>query len=287
MSYPFWTNTIWYVLLGILTLIEFIFVMVRAEKRKLTFAFYLTLFGITLNFEAIILIFMNAYTYYPMILKNPPYAFDDVLLGNLFSQFSVSTTALLVVVFDLSFFWFLTFAGIYGLIELFFLTSGIYSHHWYQTWMTVILLPLFFWIAKKMYTNFIQGISPIYYYGYIYLALFPLDIVVLKWGIFALSRLQGFNTSLFSDPMKSRHFLFWIHFHLITIPIMLIYFKKLLWGWKALIILVIYAIYYIGYKQNLIIIRGWFLPVSSITILYMYFFIFILDKLYGYEKISK
>lgn len=45
MNY-FWTNTIWYVLLGILTLIELIFVMVRVENRKLTIAFYLTLLGI-------------------------------------------------------------------------------------------------------------------------------------------------------------------------------------------------------------------------------------------------
>jgi len=72
MSATFWTNTIWYVLLGILTLFELIFVMVKAERRKLTFAFYLTILGITLNFETIILIFMKAYAYYPMILKNPP-----------------------------------------------------------------------------------------------------------------------------------------------------------------------------------------------------------------------
>ena len=71
MNY-FWTNTIWYVLLGVLTLIELIFVMVIVENRKLTIAFYLTLLGIVLNFETTIFIFLDAYAYYPMIIKNPP-----------------------------------------------------------------------------------------------------------------------------------------------------------------------------------------------------------------------
>src|SRR6266511_5319082 len=100
----FWTNTIWYILLGIATIFELIFVMLKARNRRLTIAFYLTVVGIVLHFETIIFIFMKAYNYYPMILKNPPMPSDDMLLGNLFSQSSVSATALLVAVFNLRFY---------------------------------------------------------------------------------------------------------------------------------------------------------------------------------------
>lgn len=282
MSATFWTNTIWYVLLGILTLFELIFVMVKAERRKLTFAFYLTILGITLNFEMIILIFMKAYAYYPMILKNPPLPFDDVLSGNLFSQFSVAATVLLVTVLDLKYYWFFIFAGIYGIIEELFLTLGIYSQNWYRTWMTVVLLSAAFWIAKKMYAKMIRGIKPIFYYGYIYLALFPLNIVILEWGVFILCRLQDFNTILFPDPLSSRHFLALVNFWMLSIPIMLLYFLRLKWSWKALVIITIYAIYYLGYKLNLFIIKdGWFLPVSTLSIFWMYLSIVLLDRLYG------
>jgi len=189
---------------------------------------------------------------------------------------------LLVTVLDLKYYWFFIFAGIYGIIEQLFLSLGIYSQNWYRTWMTVVLLSAAFWIVKKMYAKIIRGIKPIFYYGYIYLALFPLNIVILQWGVFILCRLQDFNTILFPDPLSSRHFLALVNFWLLSIPIMLLYFLRLKWSWKALVIITIYAIYYLGYKLNLFIIKdGWFLPVSTLSIFWMYLSIVLLDRLYG------
>ncbi|MDO0825878.1 hypothetical protein [Desulfosporosinus nitroreducens] len=287
MNY-FWTNTIWYVLLGILTLIELIFVMVRVENRKLTIAFYLTLLGIVLHFETIIFIFMDAYAYYPMIIKNPPMPIDDMLMGNLFSQTSVSATALLVAVLNLKYYWFIIFAVMYGIIEELFLSLGIYSHNWYQTWMTVISLPIYFWVAKKMYEKIIRGIKPLFYYGYIYLGLFLPSSATLTHMFFILTRHQDFNATLFPDPVTSRFLIFWVHFHLLSIPIMLIYFLRFNFIWKALVIIALYIIYYIGYKLNLIWIKeGWFLPVSTANIFGMYLSVVILDKLYDSNRKQK
>ncbi|WP_143187659.1 hypothetical protein [Desulfosporosinus lacus] len=50
-------------------------------------------------------------TYYPMIIKNPPMPIDDMLMGNLFSQTSVSATALLVAVLNLKYYWYIIFAA--------------------------------------------------------------------------------------------------------------------------------------------------------------------------------
>ncbi len=284
MSY-FWTNTIWYVLLGILTIIELIFVMLRVDNRRLTIAFYLTLLGIVLHFETTIFIFMDAYAYYPMIIKNPPMPIDDMLMGNLFSQTSVSATALLIAVLNLKYYWFIIFAVMYGIIEELFLSLGIYSHNWYQTWMTVVGLPIYFWIAKKMYKKIIRGIKPLFYYGYIYLGLFLPNSVILTHMFFILTRHQDFNTTLLSDPVSSRFLIFWVHFHLLFLPIMLMYFLGFKFIWKVLVILVLYLIYYISYKLNLIWIKeGWFLPVSSANIFGMYLSVVILDKLYDSNR---
>jgi hypothetical protein len=285
MGTTFWTNTIWYILLGISTLVELVLVMVKAKNRQLAIAFYLTITGIVLTFETIILFLMKAYVYYPMILKSPPRPFDDVLAGNLFSQFSVGASALFVVVLNLNNYWFLVFGAIYGIIEELFLALGIYQHNWYQTWMTVTGIPVFCWVVKKMYVKLLQGIKPTYYYGYIFFALYTCNVITLIWGVFMLFRIQDFNTTLVSDPEVSRLYGALGHFLLLSISFMIIYFLRLKWIWKALVILFLYMMYYIGYKLNLVLIKeGWFLSVSTISIIWMYLSVFILDKLYGGPK---
>lgn len=280
----FWTNTIWYIYLGILTLLELIFVMITVENRRLTLAFYLTLIGIVLHFETTIFIFLKAYAYYPMILKNPPMPIDDMLMGNLFSQMSVAATALLLAVRNLRYYWYVIFALMYGVIEEAFLALGIFSHNWYQTWMTVVCLLVYFCIAKIMYRIILREIKPLVYYLYIYLGLFLPNSATLTHALIIM-RFQDFNTTILSDPVNSRFLLFWIHFHALFIPIMLIYFSRCKLIWKSLVILMLYAIYYISYKLNLIWIKeGWFIPVSTANIGEMYLSMYILDRLYGKTK---
>lgn len=277
----FWTNTVWYIVLGILTLFELTFVMAKVENRKFIFAFYLTLMGIVLNYETIIFIFFNAYAYYPMILKKPPMPIYDMLLGNLFSQTSVAASALLVVVLNLRYYWFIFFAVAYGLIEELFLYLGIYSHNWYQTWMTVVSLPIYFYTAKIMYRKINSGMKPLLYIGYIYLGVFLTSSPTLS-NILIIARLLDFNTTLFPDPVISHFLIFWVHFHVMVIPILLMIYLRFNIFWKALVLILIYIVYFIGYKTNFIWIReGWFIPVSSANIWGMYLSVFVLDRLYG------
>ncbi|SHI29675.1 hypothetical protein SAMN02746098_03833 [Desulfosporosinus lacus DSM 15449] len=176
----------------------------------------------------------------------------------------------------------------YGIIEELFLSLGIYSHNWYQTWMTVVSLPIYFWVAKKMYEKIIRGIKPLFYYGYIYLGLFLLSSATLTHMFFILTRHQDFNATLFPNPVTSRFLLFLVHFHLLSIPIMLIYFLRFNFIWKSLVIIALYILYYIGYKLNLIWIKeGWFLPVSTANIFGMYLSVVILDKLYDSNRKQK
>lgn len=277
----FWTNTIWYILLAVLTLIQLIIVMLKNKSRSLNMAFYVTILGIILTFEMIILIYLGAYTYYPMILQNPPLPFDDVLAGNLFSQFTVSATVVLVSVLNLNYYWFLVFPIGYGIIEESFKALGIYSQNWYQTWMTVTLLPAGFWIARKMYEAIKSDIKPVFYYIYVYFGLFPLNIISLNWGL-QLLRIQDFSLALLPDPIMSRHFLVLMQFFLLSVPMMIIYFRQLKGIRAALLIIIIYIIYYAGWQIDLVIIKtGWFWPTVTISIVWMYISILVLDRLYG------
>lgn len=280
MDTAFWTNTIWYVLLGALTLIEVIYFMVKTERKYITFAFYMTVLGITLNFETLILIFLNAYAYYPMIILHSPLPFHDVLAGNLFSQFSVAATVVLVVVLDLKFYWYLIFAGCYGLIEELFLALGIYSHHWYQTWMTVVILPMAFWIGKIMYAKVIMGTKTLSYYLYIYLGLFPLSNITIAWGLMLTGHLD-YSSTLFSDPIVSRFFVAIVFYNMLAVSSMVIHYLRLGWVCKVLAIGVLYVPFYIGYNQHIIWIKdGWFLVVTSLLIFWMYGSVVIMDCLY-------
>lgn len=148
--------------------------------------------------------------------------------------------------------------------------------------MTVTGIPIFFWVVKKMYVKLLQGIKPAYYYGYVFFALYTCNVIILIWGVFMLFRIQDFNTALISDPEVSRLYGALGHFLLLSISIMLIYFLRLKWIWKALVIFFLYMIYYIAYKLNLVLIKeGWFLLASTISIAWMYFSVFIIDRFYG------
>ena len=282
MSSTFWTNTIWYILLAVISLLQLIFVMFKVKKRKQTFAFFLTIMGITFGLETVILIFLKSYEYYPMIFKSSPNPFNDSIAGNIFSQFSVSSSVLLVVALNLRFFWYFIVAAIYGIIEELFLTLGIYKHNWYRTWMTVSMFPIAIWTTKKMYSKLITGLRPAFYYGYIFLSLFPLYTVTILWGLQIFGYLD-FSTTILRDPINSRYFLaiviFFIPPALIT---MIIHFLRLKLRWKALGIAMIYILYYTCNRLNLVWVKeGWFIAVSTAAIAWMYLSVFLIDRLYG------
>ena len=278
MSSTFWTNTIWYILLGITTIIEIIIMFYKAENRKSMFALYCTVSGMTFAFEIIIFTLLKSYNYYPMIIPESQY--DDAFVGNLFSQFSVSATALLIAVLDLKFYWFFIFAGAYGIIEELFLYLGIYKHYWYQTWMTIVGLVLLFWIAKRMYKSSLTYIGRIWRYVYIFFGLITLHENTM-WSFRTLLGIHTFSENYFKDIGTSLGLLSGLYMLLLSIIIMIIYFLKLKNKWKAIVILALYIAHYIASKLNLMYYKeGWFFIFTTIAIFSMYLYVYVLDKLY-------
>lgn len=96
METAFWSHTIWFILLGLTTIIELTAIFLKVKNRGKIIALYLTISGLTFCFEMVILSVLKAYEYYPKLIPHSPA--DDSIAGNLFSQFSVSATALLIAV---------------------------------------------------------------------------------------------------------------------------------------------------------------------------------------------
>lgn len=279
MNPTFWSNTIWYILLGISTIIELVLIFIKAKNRKLVLAQYFTISGMTFCFEMAIYSYFKAYAYFPMLIpQSPP---DDSIAGNLFSQFSVAATALLIAVYNLKYYWFVIFAAVYGLIEELFLKLGIYKHNWYQTWMTVIGLLLLFWIAKKIHKEGSKNIKKFWSYLYMFFGLVTLYEHTIVWPQ-RLIGIRTFSESILPDKEHSLAILDVIHFVLLSIIMMIMYFSNIKWRWKFPVIFILYIAFYIAERFHLVIYKeGWFLFSASIAIWGMYFYTYILDKLYG------
>lgn len=277
----FWTNTIWYLLLDAVTILELIVILVSTRRRKFAFAFYLTLCGIeVLLFETFVFLLTRAYDYAPKIILTQP--FDDNLLGKVFSQLSVSATAVLVSVFKLKLIWIVMLSAIYAIVEEVFLALGVYSHNWYRTWMTPIALTAFFWGSKKYYAALLKGPKPFVHYLNIYTGLFPMFVLTILWA-FSLAGVQNYVASMFRDPVIYRILISTWYFTVVAIPMMLIYFLKLKWRWKAVVIAALHGVNYLAYKKwNFLWFKNdwWYLIFSTATIFWMYFSVVLLDRLY-------
>jgi len=281
----FWTNTVWFLLLGIITVLEIIFVLARSKNRARVFAFYLSVCGAAFLFEMILFAFLKAYDYYPMIVDNVS-RLDDGLAGNLFSQFSVSATALLICELDLKFYWQTALAFVYGAIEELFLYLGVYRHNWYQTWITVAGLIVLFGIVKAAYKKFAGGRpAPLFKYILVYFAAFVPHTDLISWP-FRLIWGPTFSEKLFADPQNSAFLLFAINFNILCITAIILRYNKAKWRQTGLAALFLYAVYFAAHMFDLVVYRDAALTALFATaeIAGIFLSVFLVDKLYGFNE---
>lgn len=277
MTSEFWNYTIWYIFLGVFCLIQMLFMLLKAKNRKHALALYIIISGMTFTFEVTIFCFLKAYYYYPMIL--PHSSIDDGLAGNLFSQFTVTATALLIAVLNLKFNWFLIFSLIYGLIEELFKALGIYSQYWYKTWMTMLGLLLLFWITKKFYALNFSKIKPIWRYILLLFGLYTMHMPTIFWTLI-ISGIIALNTNILPDAMNSYALISLVNLSLLSFTCTFIYFSNIRWIWKSIIVSALYSILYFACRFDLIYVRDdLFLIFATIDIFGMLLCVFILDKL--------
>jgi len=275
MHSPFWTNTIWYVLLGITSAISLLIAWKRSVRPKFLLAFTAAMLGFTYHIEAILILWFKAYTYYPKIVADP---FQDAVLGNVFSQVSISTTAALIIAYHLSYLWSFLFAGIYLVIEEYFLLLGIYVHYWYKSFITTIGIITLFFLFKKWYDRLLYRPRLFIQYLTIYFGSFALyanlAIMPLK-----LSKIQIFRGNIFSELSKNHTLIAMLYGFILIHILILLYQSKLRIAWKGVVFSGLVVAQYVLFQCGVIYIKdGLFIWVTLIDLFACYGSIALIDR---------
>lgn len=275
----FWSNTIWFILLGITTAATLAYVLVKAEDGKRAFAFFLSVSGLTYMVEATIFLFFKAYDYYPMLLHRVSRV-DDGLAGSLFSQFSISATALLLCTRKLKFYWYLIFPLAYAAIEELFMYLGIYRQYWYRTWMTAGGFLLLFVIVKLLYDRAAGNPGRVLRHGLMAAAAFVPHTLLITWPIRLLGY-PAFTEKLLPDPVVSGMLLFTVNALLLSNAVAAAYYRKPGWRVHAAVILAFFALYCAAWLADVIIYKsiGAALLFAAVQIGGMYLSVFAIGRL--------
>ena len=280
MTQPFWSHTVWYVLLGLTTVAELGYVFIKSDRRKLMLGLFLTVSGILFMIEIQVLAVFQAYDYFPMIAVHISRV-DDSIIGNVFSQFSIAATALLVSFLKLKKYWYLICALIYGGIEELFLQLGIYRHYWYRTWMTVVGFTVLLFLLNRIYQKALGRPGRFFLYGCSFFAAYTLfvHIIAMPIRLFSIPPLKH----LFEDDWSSIALNVAINYLVLFGSIMPAYFGRLKWRGHAAVIAALYAVYCRAYAVGYIVfgdIRQ-VLVLATLHISGMYLFVYAADRLYG------
>ena len=269
MKNTFWTHTSWYIMLALTSAAALFFIYRKASQRAKTFAFYFAVLGFTYSLEVLLLLVFNAYTYYPMIF--PEDTFFDAVLGNIFSQVSVSSSAVLICIYNLSIWWLAGFSFAYFLIDVLFIKLGIYEHNWFQSIFTLIGFFIYGLVVKHWY----KLLSRRYLRLLFYLTLF-----LSSWSVSAnlagtmekIAGLRYFQSFLYqNDPSRSHTATALIYAPLLIIIMILVSkWRAAIWK-KAIVLTLLFSCQMVLLMSGIIVIKaGWGVVVLLLDLIIYY-----------------
>jgi len=288
MGDTFWTNTIWYIALAATSAAVLTVVFIKSPHRKFTLGFWLAVLGATYVIEVFLLLVTDAYTYYPMLTTDK---FQDAVLGNFFSQFSVSSTAVLMVVLRLSRWWRVGFSIAYFLIDVLFVQLGIYEHHWYRSYYTLAGFFIYSWLVQKWHHRLLQKPGRLIYLFTLFFGVFAIagNSIITSLKLLGIQIFQpGFVTDMSKDHTSGSL----IYGPVLIILCIALYFWKVKWCVKAGVLAIIATVQYLLIALGLLYIKsGWMTIVILIDILGFYGWTVAVDRLLdsrqlNYKRIS-
>jgi hypothetical protein len=219
--------------------------------------------------------------------------FQDALLGNVFSQVSVSSTAVLFCVLGLRNWFIFVFAGAYYLIDLLFVHLGIYQHHWYRSIYTFFGFLVYCWIVKKWYVllagerdKIPDAAQPRRAKLHKFLSETTLFMAVFAAAgntLFTtqkLAELQVFRSGIFPDPSKDHTAAVLIYLPIMLASTMLVHRWKRPPVYKAAALLLLFGFQWALYKIGMLtVVPGWFLWAAILDIGGIYLWTAFLDRL--------
>jgi hypothetical protein len=274
----FWTNTVWYVALAVSCIATVLFTLVKSRKRMKTIAFFFAVLGMTYIIEIFLLVVFDAYAYHPKIASD---SFHESLIGNFFSQYSVSASAVLLAALGLSIWWRLGFAISYFLIDVLFVALNIYTHNWYNSWYTLAGFFLYSWVVKAWYAKVFTWPSKIVYYVTLFLSLFSLSGNILGTTL-NFMEIRRLSFGLYEQITKDNTASGILHSIILNIIIILVYKIQFRPVVKGLLFLLLFSADFILYRLGFIQVKeGWFMISELIGLLGSYAFTVFLDRSLG------
>jgi hypothetical protein len=284
MNPTFWTNTIWFILLFITSIITNILILHKTNNNKFTIAFLFSIIGLSFIFEAVLVLGLNAYSYYPKIFED---SYLDIIFGNYFSQISVSSTSLLLIVYNLSYIWYCIFGLVYFLIDISFVKLGIYEHFWFKSIYTFFGFIIFSGLVKKWYSIAKNPTSRFIKYISLYLSVASFSTFTIFLGQRLLG-IQLLHSNLFFTDMNKNNTSSGFVYQFITFNC-LIPLCRSKWHWvaKTLALSCLFLAQYLAYRAGYIYIhKGLFFIVTSIDLIGCYCLIAIIDYLLFSNQIT-
>jgi hypothetical protein len=281
MNTTFWTNTVWYAALAIISIAMVSISLIKASEHKKTLVFFFAVLGMAYFIEVFLMIVTDAYAYYPKIASD---SFHESLIGNFFSQYSVSASAVLIAALSLNIWWQIGFSIAYFLVDVLFAHLGIYVHNWYQSWYTLAGFFIFSRIVIKWYKKVFAQPSGFIYFLTLFLGIFAIAGNAIGTTLNFLE-IRRYSIGLFSQATKDQTATSIIHGILIAMILIPLYRLKSQPILKCLIFLMLFVLDYILYRVGIIMVKpGWFVAGSMISVLGNYAITGMVDRSLGAIK---
>lgn len=276
MESTFWGYTIWYILLAATSAAAVAMLLRHARERRKTLAFWLAVLGFTYFLEVWVMLVLRAYIYHPMFVADE---FFDAVLGNVFSQVSVSSSAVLICVLGLSNWWLGGFSIAYFLIDLWYSHLGAYQHFWYRSVYTLAGFFIYGLIVRHWYKKFFGGPpSKRLYVPTHFLSAWAVSGNVFG-TFFRLIVLRVFQSGLYDDPSEDHTATGLIYSATMTVIMMALYKWRRPWRYRLPVFLLLLACQFWLYHLGVMITPpGWHLPVALLDLAGYYGLTALLDR---------
>ncbi len=274
----FWQNTIWYILLGLTSAVSLFMIFIKSRSRKTAFAFWAAVLGLTYALEVVLMFGLKAYTYQPLIAQDK---IQDSIIGNFFSQFSVSSSAVLICVYGLPFYWRIGFSIAYYLIDLYFTHIGIYTHNWYLSIFTLAGFFMYSLLISKWYALLLENKSQqLLTNASLFLAAFATG------GNSIITTLNLAGIQMFILPVSNQIVSNHLYGSLLYGPALVLIFiilrrVKARPCWKVLVLPILFCVQYWLYAIGFMKVKeGWFIIAALLDILGYCAWVAVLDRLF-------
>lgn len=276
MQGAFWGYTIWYLLLAVVTIVLAVYLFAIIDRRKFTAGFGFAVLGSTFFSETVVMTLLNGYQYKPKISRDP---FLDSIIGNYFSQFSLTVTALLVATLKPPKIVYFMIAAAYGFIETGFLRLGIYEHLWYKTVYTLVLVLILLWVSKSWYEHLLRSRGKFIYAATWFLGASAAFSATVVFFLYAFS-IQVFHVVIFPDNhYRNQAFPIVAYRSVVILLMMILHRSNWKWLWKGAVLVGLAFVNYALVRMGAQTFKdGYFGFATAANFLGAYAWVFIIDR---------